>query len=88
MIPNLRATAILLAGLTWSMATSARTPETIFEPYAELLQRHVVEHEFIAKHVGDETRLKLEAAEQTRYIDYDWQLNSPANIGRWLETNR
>ncbi|MDZ7790444.1 MAG: DUF547 domain-containing protein [Xanthomonadales bacterium] len=44
--------------------------------------------DFIAEHVDDETRLKLEAAEQIRHIDYDWQLNSPANISRWLESNR
>lgn len=43
---------------------------------------------FIGEHVDEGTRSRLETAERIRYIDYDWQLNSPANIDHWLESNR
>ncbi|WP_376690584.1 DUF547 domain-containing protein [Wenzhouxiangella sp. EGI_FJ10409] len=41
---------------------------------------------FVENHVEPTRAARFEDARRKRIIDYDWQLNSPANIARWLET--
>jgi len=41
--------------------------------------------EFIGEHVNKSTRQRIKQATQTRFIDYDWDLNGPDNIRAWIE---
>ncbi|WP_220376492.1 DUF547 domain-containing protein [Wenzhouxiangella sp. 15190] len=43
---------------------------------------------FIKNHLDEERAAEFEATEQSRFIDYDWQLNSPSNIRQWLENHQ
>lgn len=45
MTPALRRLSLLLIALPWLTAAMAQAPESVFQPYAELLERHVVEHD-------------------------------------------
>lgn len=43
---------------------------------------------FIKNHLDGKRADAFEAAEQSRFIDYNWQLNSPSNIRQWLENHQ
>ncbi|WP_376696766.1 DUF547 domain-containing protein [Wenzhouxiangella sp. EGI_FJ10305] len=43
---------------------------------------------FIKDHLDEERAANFDATEQSRFIDYDWQLNSPSNIRQWLENHQ
>lgn len=40
---------------------------------------------FIDNHVDDALRADIEATRRIRFIDYDWDLNSPDNMARWAD---
>ena len=40
---------------------------------------------FIAEHVDDEHLAAIEQTRRTRFIDYDWDLNSPENMQPWMD---
>lgn len=43
---------------------------------------------FIVDHLDPTRAARFEDARRTRFIDYDWELNSPDTIRQWLENNQ
>ena len=41
--------------------------------------------DFIDDHVDESLRAAIEATDRIRFIDYDWDLNSPDNMARWTD---
>jgi hypothetical protein len=43
---------------------------------------------FLELHIDANRRERLQATDETRFIDYDWRLNSPENMENWLEARK
>lgn len=58
---------------------------SLFDWYADdFIEATGSVRDFVNTHVDDATKARIGDTERTRFIDYDWQLNSPANIRRWI----
>jgi len=43
---------------------------------------------FVENHLDPTRAARFNNARRVRFIDYDWQLNSPTHIGQWLENHQ
>lgn len=59
---------------------------SLFDWYADdFIEAAGSVRDFVTTHVDDAMMARISDTERTRFIDYDWQLNSPANIRRWIK---
>ncbi len=79
----------LLTPLHLHIAGDTARMSSLFDWYASDFERAAGSVDaFIKNHLDEERAADFEATEQSRFIDYDWQLNSRFNIRQWLENHQ